>query len=269
MHIDVEPAVFEKIYDLMDVDKDGTIDENEFCVTMCYFLHHGNSTFLYLLLKSSSGEKSSDKIELAYRLFDTNHDGTISKREFSDMISTVIGNRLDTILAIQKGRDIFFRYLQKELSEELLIFYEEMKQLKEEYGNAGIPIEKAKELFEHYIEVDSEQQVNISDAERESIRNNITSYADDKESTVPFHIFEGAISECKNMLENGALMRFRQKIKQPPYDLFADVAWEELGIGAKDSLSLENFKKWTNMTPGLFDFLDEVSEEVYNSLNKR
>ena len=41
LKIKVEPAVFEKIYELMDVDKDGTIDENEFCVTMCYFLHHG------------------------------------------------------------------------------------------------------------------------------------------------------------------------------------------------------------------------------------
>lgn len=45
LKIKVEPAVFEKIYELMDVDKDGTIDENEFCVTMCYFLHHGKRRF--------------------------------------------------------------------------------------------------------------------------------------------------------------------------------------------------------------------------------
>lgn len=255
MKIKIEPAVFEKIYELMDADKDGTIDENEFCVTMCYFLHHGIG--------------SNDKIELAYKLFDTNHDGDISKREFSDMISTVIGNRVETILAIQKGRDIFHKYITSELSQELLIFYEEMMQVKEECKESGIPIGKAQGLVENYIEVESEQQVNISDDEREAIIEAVKAAGTDGDEFVKLSTFDRAILEAKTMIENGPLMRFRQKIKEEPYDIFAAVAWEELGKAPDDTLTLEDFKKWTSMTPGLFDFLDQVSAEVFAAINQK
>ena len=199
---------------------------------------------------SCLGIQASDKIELAYKLFDTNHDGAISKREFSDMISTVIGNRLDTILAIQKGREIFLKYMQSELAEELLVFYEEMLQVKEEAPKFGIEINKAKALFDNYIEVNSPQQVNISDDQRETIRERVVGAADDGEDYVNINTFDGAIHEAKSLIENGPLMRFRQKIKQEPYDLFAKVAWEELGKGPDGTLTLEDFKKWTAMTPG-------------------
>lgn len=189
-------------------------------------------------------------MELAYKLFDTNHDGAISKREFSDMISTVIGNRLDTILAIKKGREIFLKYMQSELAEELLVFYEEMLQVKAEASKFGIAMDKAKALFDNYIEVNSPQQVNISDSQRETIRERVMGALDDGEDYVDISTFDGAIQEAKTLIENGPLMRFRQKIKQEPYDLFAGVAWEELGIDPDGTLTLEDFKKWTSMTPG-------------------
>lgn len=251
--LDISSTVFDKLFNLMDCDGNGTVDQHEFTVTMCFLLQKGSA---------------HDNVELAYNLFDTNKDGSISKSEFSEMISAILGPRLKNILEIPGGRESFKQFVAQEYATELFEYYEEMEDLKKQYLETGIPTSIADSVITTYINVDSELQINISANEREAILAKVNEIKEKDGDKVPYEVFKPALLTSIGLLEQGALVRFKLAIKEPPYEMFTMRAWDICELGADDTMTLEKFKEFCNKTPNLFSFLDELSEELEYDLMK-
>mmetsp|Transcript_6832 Transcript_6832/g.8629 ORF Transcript_6832/g.8629 Transcript_6832/m.8629 type:complete len:365 (-) Transcript_6832:159-1253(-) len=251
--LDISDDLFEKLFNLMDCDGNGTVDEQEFAVTMCFLLHKGSA---------------HDKIELAYKLFDTNKDGSISKREFSDMISSILGPHLKNIVEIPGGKESFKAFVEKEMAGELFSYYEEISDQKKTYGEDGIPMNIAENIVDMYIKVDSDMQVNISADQREEIEKSIKKGKEEDADKVPFSVFQPSFMETISLLETGPLPRFKKAIKTPPYEIFTTRAWNICDLEEKEDMSLEKFKEFSEKTPNLFQFLEELTEELEYDLFK-
>jgi Ca2+-binding EF-hand superfamily protein len=59
------------------------VSYQEFTVAMLFMLYRGSA---------------DDNVDVAFKMFDTNRSGSISKAEFNDMICSIIGVRLSTVL---------------------------------------------------------------------------------------------------------------------------------------------------------------------------
>jgi len=247
MGIRFEPELFEKVWLMIDADNSGTVNTAEFVVSFSVLMFRGSA---------------KDNVQLAFRLFDTNRDNGISRREFNDMIASVIGTRVKNVLAIEMGRECFEEYLQTELSDELLRFVDAVEYLHEDRMKT-IGKEYADAIWSKFIQVGSDDQVNISDSERAKIRQELDKYTDDDDE-IPIDIFDAAAKEAVALIEEGPLNRFKSKLRHT-YSLFADKVWKELEKSENDTLSEEEFREWTERTPGLFTFLDQVHDLLEGS----
>jgi len=248
--IDIADDVFNKLFNLMDCDGNGFIDETEFAVTMCYLLHKGSTR---------------DKRDLAYRLFDTNKDGAISKREFSEMMSTIFPSRLKPLLKVPAARQAYERFVEKELAGENLRFYIDISRIRSEFSETGVPSNIATSVIGNYIANNGEDQINISSVEREKIIEAL-SVADVRGDNVPCDIFDNPLSEITDMLERGSLIRFKKAVRTDS-TIFTDLAWEVAGLKPYEKMSLTVFRRYTEQTPNLFQFLEDLKNELQEELN--
>ncbi|CAK9010471.1 Lysophosphatidylcholine acyltransferase 2 (LPC acyltransferase 2) (LPCAT-2) (LysoPC acyltransferase 2) (1-acylglycerol-3-phosphate O-acyltransferase 11) (1-AGP acyltransferase 11) (1-AGPAT 11) (1-acylglycerophosphocholine O-acyltransferase) (1-alkenylglycerophosphocholine O-acyltransferase) (1-alkylglycerophosphocholine O-acetyltransferase) (Acetyl-CoA:lyso-platelet-activating factor acetyltransferase) (Acetyl-CoA:lyso-PAF acetyltransferase) (Lyso-PAF acetyltransferase) (LysoPAFAT) (Acyltransferase-like 1) [Durusdinium trenchii] len=246
MGIMFEEEVFEKLYVLFDADNDGMIDVVEFTVTFCFLMYRGSA---------------KDKVELAFRLFDTNRNGSISRREFNDMIAAVIGNRLKNVLAIARGRQAFQEFLEKEFADELLRFVDAVEYLHGKSKRSHtMSYAFAEALLDQYLRTGAKDEINVSDKVRKLCHERLEQHKGEEE--VPIYIFDEAADEVLHLMEAGPLPRFKAKLRESN-EMFADTAWKEMGLDPeKDDMTLEMFRAWTEKTPGLFNFFDELHDAL-------
>lgn len=243
---------FDNVFDLMDVRGNGYVEKEEFTVTMCFLMFKGSA---------------NDSIELAYNIFDTDRSGELSKAEFSAMIPTVIGPRIQAILSLPAGRNAFRRFLKQELCDELLMFYEEMEQVNLNYYETGLPLQIADKIVEFYIDVGSMYQANISALTRETIKAIVNEARDKNKTHIPVETFDAASNEVIIMLEQGPLVRFKQKIKNNEYAVFVNSVWRVLDLKPSEDMSLEKFKEFcSHENVHLFDFLEELKAELEDEI---
>lgn len=154
--------VFDKIFKFFDFRNEGYVDKLEFTVACGLLTYHGS-------YKSAT--------ELSFRIFDSNHDGVISKREFSEMALILMGYRLRTLFSMKGGKTAFYRFLQSEFNDELMLFYNEFnldsnrhypresrRSLRlRDSTSQYISRAKALQLYNEYIAPGAAHEVNISD----------------------------------------------------------------------------------------------------------
>lgn len=248
--IRISDEVFNKLFNLMDCDGNGFVDKTEFAVTMCYLLHKGSAR---------------DKRDLAYRLFDTNKDGAISKKEFGEMIATLFPSRLRPLLKVPAAKEAYEKFLEKEIAGENLRFFVDISEIRNAFSNTGVPSKVATSVIGNYIANNGMDQVNISSVERERIIEAL-SIADVRGDNVPCEVFDNALEEITDMLERGSLMRFKKALKENPA-VFTDLAWQVAGLKPNETMTLTVFREYTERTPHLFQFLEELKTELQEELN--
>lgn len=162
LDVKVSERIFDKLFTFFDFKNEGYVDKVEFAVACGLLTFQGS-------YKSTT--------ELAFRMFDSNHDGVISKREFTEMSLILMGYRLRTLFSMKCGKEAFMNFLKSEFNDELLRFYDEFDlDRNRQYPrrsraslrlrdskSSWIPRARAVELFNQYIEAGAPHQINISE----------------------------------------------------------------------------------------------------------
>ncbi|GBG27979.1 Calcineurin B-like protein 4 [Hondaea fermentalgiana] len=94
-----EPIIFERLYQMMDVDKQGFISVSKLALTFAILIQ--------------SGSVAKDNVELAFRLFDSNQDGSIDQHEFQEMVIALVGKRVSHLYEIPAGMTYFREFVKK------------------------------------------------------------------------------------------------------------------------------------------------------------
>lgn len=79
---------------------------------------------------------------------------------------------------------------------------------------------------------------------------------------VAITLFEPALFEVYQLMENDCMVRFKRKIALQP-EMFSEVIWEEMKV-TTEYMTYEQFEEYSFETPNLFNFVDKM----YHSLNK-
>ena len=80
MGISVDDSFFSQIYALFDVNGDGEVNHREFIVALAYLLNVGG--------------RFRDSNDLAFKLFDADSSGGLSKEEFNSMVTSLLCSSL-------------------------------------------------------------------------------------------------------------------------------------------------------------------------------
>lgn len=161
LKVELPARIFDKIFEFFDFKNEGYVDKVEFAVACGLLTFQGTY---------------QSATQVAFRIFDTNHDGKISKREFCEMALILMGYRLRTLFSMKAGKLAFLRFLESEYNDELLLFYNEFNAETERsyprLSRASIRLrdstselisqQKAQELYHRYIKVGSVNEINIS-----------------------------------------------------------------------------------------------------------
>lgn len=258
---DLEADILDKLFDLMDNDKDGYVDETDFTVVVMFLLRKGTA---------------KDNSAIAFDLFDIDKDGGISQQEFSEMIATVIGSKLNTILHMGKVKEEFNTFTEEQRCEESVEYFRDICRLMRLTRHGGdterlfsnIPIEKAKELNARYIELSSPNSINISSTMREKIIQQVDAASSRGQIRINADVYEESLDEIIRLLESDVIPRFRDKIRSAPYTKITLEVWDHYKLQASENLNLEQFQQWSDDNPGVFDFLDEIESIFCTVLDK-
>ena len=161
LDVKLPSRIFDKLFEFFDFKNEGYVDKVEFAVACGLLTFHGTY---------------QSATQVAFRIFDTNHDGVISKREFCEMAIILMGFRLRTLFSMKAGKLAFLRFLESEYNDELLLFYNEFNaETERSYprqsrtsirlrDSTSLLVEgpRAKGLYERYIRVGSVNEINIS-----------------------------------------------------------------------------------------------------------
>ncbi|GBG34205.1 Kv channel-interacting protein 2 [Hondaea fermentalgiana] len=251
-----DEELFDMIFKLFDADADGEIGLEEFTVAFGFITFRGSV---------------KDHIELAFRLFDTNRDEALSRREFNEMMSSLIGGKLANLLRMEGGYEAFESYVQREHCEELLSFLEAsgyMADLEASGSRRGylLTVDDARTIYNTFLEVNAPSQVNVSQRTRENCRAHIEAFENHKNTAKRraslTEAFREATREVLQILEGGPLIRFKVALRRGDHSFFANAAWQSLGLDPEGGvgLSLDLFRQWATKSPSTMSIFDELSD---------
>mmetsp|Transcript_17516 Transcript_17516/g.21161 ORF Transcript_17516/g.21161 Transcript_17516/m.21161 type:complete len:282 (+) Transcript_17516:400-1245(+) len=249
--IHLKDEVFDIVFTRMDVNRDGLVDQTEFAVGMCFLCN-----------KSSASEA-----DLLFSLFDTDGNDAMSKAEFTNMVLSVVGADLHSFFSIQGAEPAFAEFLDSEYNRELLDFYNEVKGFPDKYAESLIPIEEGNRIFEKYVKINSEKQVNISHDQREEVHQNITHAMSVGETVLPADTFKKAADEVFCLLESDPFPRFKKKLLTEQVRPFINGIWLEAGLRQWEPMSKEIFMKWEVKTPELFTFIKTLQTSCNEAIS--
>lgn len=246
-----EPIIFERLYQMMEVDEEGHITVDKLALTFS------------LLIRS--GSVAQDNVELAFRLFDSNQDGSIDQSEFQEMIIALIGKRVAHVYEIDAGILYFRQFVESEYASELLDFLDETIKHDGKVFKSPLTLEHAEFLFKTFLETNSDKQVNVSDDVREACRSSIEYCKSSNLATLTSNDpFFKAQKETIKMLEQGPLVRFKTKLRsERTIAPLGDSVWKTMGMKPDDQMTLELFRLWSSSSPDLFNFLDELHKLLH------
>lgn len=115
----VDALLFDKIFALFDVNGSEQVDRKDFVVALAFLSQQGSAR---------------NAVDLAFRLFDTDANGGLSRSEFNTMITAIMSNRLKHALDTPYGREAFRTHMETEWSLESIQFWEIVTKLCTLYG---------------------------------------------------------------------------------------------------------------------------------------
>lgn len=251
----IEIDLFDKLFETMDHDRDGLVDETEFTVVLLFLLKQG---------------KESENSKLVFSLFDADKNNRMSQQEFSDMLSIIIGNTIESVVKLSKIKAVFEDYLKTEFCEENLQFYYEIKksfkQFDDEIYFFDLPLSKVKQINEEFIETTGEQCINISSDQRSKILQTVQEAEGEGKEKISSSIYESAFYEVKYLLEAGTLYRFKMMLQKSPFTKLTTEVWEMFGLRNTDELTYEQFQQWSEDNPGIFNFMKDLQKKFAKQL---
>ncbi|GBG33271.1 Regulator of G-protein signaling 8 [Hondaea fermentalgiana] len=266
----IETMLFDKIFALFDVHGNDQVDKHDFVVALSFLSQQGSAR---------------NAVDLAFRLFDVDASGEMSKPEFNSMIRAIMCNRLKHALDTPYGRAAFRTHMENEWSLESIKFWETVTHICDIHGNCessegsgaapsksgGIPVSVARQLFDQYICENAPEQINIAGITQQAIVEELQRAAECGEPTVPVDVFRQAAEEIMQLMEMDNFERFRNQLaseteRDRQGDIlqvnYAEEAWDALGLGPDDLMSREQFRAWAKDNPTYFHFLEDIREAL-------
>ena len=182
----VDEALFQFLFRLFDPDGSGTVNADEFVMTMG--------------LITSECDSAAEQVEAIFVMFDTDETGVLSRAEFTQLIRATISLNLGSLLCDDKGQEVFEEQLRKEYSDENLSFWQAARA----YTELELPEDRAaeaREIYETYIKDGAERQVNLPSGLQKSVTQGIEA----AEET----LFDAAAEEIFRLMERDTFKRFR------------------------------------------------------------
>ena len=106
----VNEQLFEFLFHLFDATGNGLVNSDEFVMTMG-------------LLTGDECSTMDQQVEAVFIMFDTDAAGALTASEFRALIQATINFNLSSLLGTEQGRALFEETLEKEYSEENLVFW--------------------------------------------------------------------------------------------------------------------------------------------------
>mmetsp|Transcript_7450 Transcript_7450/g.8561 ORF Transcript_7450/g.8561 Transcript_7450/m.8561 type:complete len:464 (-) Transcript_7450:756-2147(-) len=252
LNLRLQEDVFETVFQHMDVNKDGLVDQTEFAVGMC------------MLSKEGAGKSDAD---LLFSLFDTDADESLSKTEFATMILSIVGTDLSSFFSISGAKSSFAEFLESEYNGELLEFCDEVKELVGTESEKSVTVEDASKIFNTFIKEDAPKQINISHAQRKEFEK-ILKDAEKSAANVPSTIFDNPLAESLYVLKTDPFPRYKARLRQGESDPFINGIWMKARLKQGDQMNRETFKQWEKQTPELFSFLQKLQSACLDAVKK-
>lgn len=253
-HIDT--FMFQKLFDFMDSDKNGVVDEVEFSITVCFLLKHD--------VQSNT--------ELAYMIFDSNRSGGLTKQEFSEMLAAIIGTTLKTVDHISSVRQSFDEFVIARSMKDSLSFYRKMKPYTyyedDNLKFYPIPFGVVDQIKKHFLLESSVDKINVSSTCIEEILEAIDSSKGTEETCMEGEAFRECYEEVVYLIESNSLNEFKDALRKPPYTKTTKEVWKRFKLGEKDSLNFDQFSEWTSEIPGVFDFFKDIQKDMAGLIKK-
>lgn len=245
---DIDSSLVMKLFDYMDCDKNGKVDEVEFSIVSVFLL--------------SKNVVDTNNLELAFNLFDSNKDGGISQQEFSEMLAVVAGNSVEELISISIFRPVFDNFATNNCMEESLsCFYALLPYFGQDSKTKQITLQKAEKIYETFIENGSEQEINIAAVLRSDVSASIAAARKAKTPVLDTKIFKECFNEVSYLLKTNALPQFKKYLRNSPFSEITLELWEKIGKSKDELLTFKEFSDWVQAVPNLFDNLQKIQRE--------
>lgn len=251
----IDSYMFSKLFDFMDSDKNGVVDEVEFSITACF------------LLKKGSFDSNT---QLAYNIFDSNHSGGLSRKEFSEMLAAIVGSSLKTVENLTILKPIFEEFIETRKMMDNLSFYRTMKRfIKVDNDNIDnepeyltIPSEDLEHIMKTYFLEKSPMKLNISHELSVEVLETYYESISQGLSKLSAKYFKNSFDSIVYLLESNALLKFKTYLRKEPYTKITIDVWERFSLSTEDQLSYEQFSLWTSDNPGIFEFFSDIQKDM-------
>lgn len=236
-----------KLFDYMDCDKNNRVDEVEFSVVTVFLFSKSVGTAYF---------------ELAFNLFDSNKDGSISQQEMGEMLSVVIGGTVQDLVNIPQFRSVFEKFVEQTLAAENLEFYYEMLPYVESKSEREVfvPMKKVDFIVDTFFGMDKLTAINVSGKDKSEVIRLVEMAKERGADGVSVEVFKTCFMEVQYMLTEH-LQKFKSSLRSPPYsDLILDV-WARFEKEEDEGLTIKEFQEFVEDIPTLFDAMNKIQTE--------
>ncbi|GMH75047.1 hypothetical protein TL16_g06633 [Triparma laevis f. inornata] len=273
----LEDQAFEDVYCLFDWDNDGSVDVQEFVLTMS-------------LLATPATSLGAEQ-DLIFAIFDVDGSGTIDREEFGKMMRATLRckmTHLDFCMKTEDRKETFRRHLEGEYSTETLDFYNCVQEYRDLYdslfddeiGEATNDLnDLATTIYKDFIVEGSKKEVNIPGKLRKEIEA-IMSKVDTSEGEagregegeekvselIPADIFNKAQQEIYQLMNRDTFERFKNN--DTLMDNMLAQLFDEVDVDHNGSITVAEYKVWANKNPELTNFLKDLHETTFVGVTK-
>ena len=190
---DVSDSIFELLWILFDWDGSGSVDADEFMMAMA------------LLCTGVSGS-TTELLEAAFCMFDTDKSGRLARAEFEAMLQATINLNLSHLLDSNQGAAAFGAQLQKEYSGENLAFWQAVRAYRALTDDAE-RLRRAREVAAEFVEEGAPSQVNLPSSVASALGAALKE--SERAAEAPAGLFDRASDEIFSLMEKDTFSRFK------------------------------------------------------------
>mmetsp|Transcript_32741 Transcript_32741/g.40219 ORF Transcript_32741/g.40219 Transcript_32741/m.40219 type:complete len:424 (+) Transcript_32741:139-1410(+) len=227
----------------------------------------------YLIQESSS----SSVTEFGFEIFGNTKDGRLTKGEMASLVSLFWDSKLENLILTEGAVVSFYKFLERELSGELMRFYltalfwderemttkllKTLPERREKLKTTTMPLRIAERLYSKFIKEGAKEQVNLSDTQREFVRSQLEIAESQNEKSVRWSIFESSVDEVQKLMESGKIGRFKRE-ERDSHNYASKYVWSSLNVAQNDTLSFSMFREWTIRNPVILKYFLRIQRDL-------
>ncbi|GMH84508.1 hypothetical protein TrST_g1302 [Triparma strigata] len=260
----LEEQAFEDVYCLFDWDNDGSVDVQEFVLTMS-------------LLATPATSLDAEQ-DLIFAIFDVDGSGTIDREEFGKMMRATLRckmTHLDFCMKTEDRKETFRRHLEGEYSTETLDFYNSVQEFRDLYDSlfedeqeeaADDINELGMLIYQDFLVEGAKKEVNIPGKLRKSIEATMKGISTEEKQLIPADIFNKAQHEVYQLMNRDTFERFKNN--DALMDNMLTQLYNEVDVEHNGSITVAEYKVWANKNPELTNFLKDLHETTFSGVSK-